>query len=36
VTALYRHFGVTSRAQLLALMIKRMRRDGWSRLSRDS
>jgi len=36
VTALYRHFGVTSRAQLLALMIKRMRRGGWSRLSRDS
>jgi DNA-binding NarL/FixJ family response regulator len=36
VTALYRHFGVTSRAQLLAPMIKRMRRGGWSRLSRDS
>ena len=36
VTALYRHFGATSRAQLLALMIKRMRRGGWSRLSRDS
>ena len=36
VTALYRHFGVTSRAQLLALMIKRIRRDAWSRLWLDS
>ena len=33
VTTLYRHFGVRSRGQLLALMIKRIRREGWSRLS---
>jgi DNA-binding CsgD family transcriptional regulator len=32
VTALYRHFGVGSRAQLLALIIKRIGRDGWSQL----
>ena len=36
VTALSRYFGVTSRAHLLALMIKRIRRDGWSRLSPGS
>jgi DNA-binding NarL/FixJ family response regulator len=29
VTALYRRFGVSSRAQLLALAIKRMARAGW-------
>jgi len=33
VTTLYRRFGVTSRGQLLALMIRRIQRDGWSRLS---
>jgi len=32
VTALYRHFGVGSRAQLLALAIKRIGRAGWSQL----
>jgi DNA-binding CsgD family transcriptional regulator len=32
VTALYRQFGVGSRAQLLAHAIKRVRRDGWSGL----
>ena len=37
VTALYRHFGVTSRGQLLAHMLKRAGRDGWRqrRLSGD-
>jgi len=30
VTALYRHFGVRSRAQLLAHVIKRIGRRGWS------
>jgi DNA-binding CsgD family transcriptional regulator len=32
VTALYRHFGVRSRAQLLALAIKRIARAGWGSL----
>jgi DNA-binding CsgD family transcriptional regulator len=32
VTALYRHFGVSSRAQLLALAIKRIARAGWGSL----
>jgi len=36
VTALYRYFGVTSRAHRLALTIKRICRDGWSRLSPGS
>jgi len=36
VTTIYRHFGVGSRGQLLALMIKRIRRHGWSRLSPDA
>jgi DNA-binding CsgD family transcriptional regulator len=32
VTALYRHFDVRSRAQLLALIIKRVGRAGWTQL----
>ena len=34
VTALYRHFGVRSRAQLLALVIRRIGRHGWRQLPR--
>jgi DNA-binding CsgD family transcriptional regulator len=34
VTALYRHFGVGSRAQLLALAIKRIACGGWDSLPR--
>jgi len=36
VTALYRHFGVRSRAQLLALIIKRIGRAGWSQLTSEA
>ena len=32
VTALYRHFRVRSRAQLMALIVKRIGRDGWRQL----
>jgi DNA-binding CsgD family transcriptional regulator len=36
VTALYRHFGVRSRAQLLAFVIRRRGRDEWGQLSSQS
>jgi DNA-binding NarL/FixJ family response regulator len=36
VTALYRHFGVRSRGQLLALVIRRLGRDEWRQLRPQS
>ena len=36
VTALYRHFGVRSRAQLLAFAIRRRGREEWRQLSSQS